>query len=305
MWTTDPFLQGLDLDLFARDETVLYRIRTRSGQVVATRTPYLNTSGVVTFLAGPNRVLAVNGSRTGWLVPDGEPAAMVAGPLADIDDAVPGPPGTMWATRTVDGKPVTTLTDFTGHRVNQSPRPAAYRDGGWTFTDGAGGLLLQAPGGTYRLTSNKPRRVTTGRVIATGPNHMLAVECDTRLVCSRVLLDRIGHRRHISATASDDSAAGTISRTGRYAALAESGATGIVGWDRVTIIDLDTATTISSFDPKNVQQDEHSLIWLPDNRLLGLRNGHIYLFDPSTKRFTTPNLRLPRPLLQLTIRPKN
>lgn len=82
--------------------------------------------------------------------------------MAEAEQVVAGPPGTVWVTRSRDGRPITTLTDFAGRPVRRGSGPVRYDGYSWATADGAGGLLVA---GTYQLTSSGPRRVTHGTVL--------------------------------------------------------------------------------------------------------------------------------------------
>lgn len=208
----------------------------------------------------------------------------------------------MWVTRTRDGNPTTMLTNFSGQPVQRGNGPSRYQGYGWVTADGAGGLLVSTVSGAYQLAGAGPRRITRGTVLATGLHHYLTSDCDARLRCSRYLVTRDGRQRRIGPGPREDYGGGTISANGRYAAVWASGSTGSSGWDRLTILDLTTGRAIRSFENRTGQRDDQSLIWLPDNRLIGLRDGQLFMFNPANRQITLPDLRLPRQLVQLTFR---
>jgi len=57
-----------------------------------------------------------------------------------------------------------------------------------------GGLLREDTGGTYRVGPDGAELVTTGSVIANGPNHLLLRECDAQRACGVVSVGRDGER---------------------------------------------------------------------------------------------------------------
>lgn len=302
----------MDLILFARDGTTVYKIHTGTGQVAATRTLRMDSPESMTMIAGPHEVLLVPiGPRPGWVyeVPDGQPGAKTTGPFADVDNVTAGPPGALWITRISKSGPVTILTDFQGRPTQRDGTPAQYQGYDGVTTDGAGGLMVASPGGWYQLTTAGPRRITTGHVLATGPHHYLTSNCDAQMRCSRYLQTRTGQQRRIGPAPRDDYGNGKISADGRYAALWMTTATyddqgTPIGSDTLNIVDLATGRTISRFENQIGNPDDPSLIWLPDNRLIGIRDGRIFLFDPTSRRFTTPDLQLSDQLTQLALRPQ-
>lgn len=68
------------------------------------------------------------------------------------------------------------------------------------------------------------------------------------------------------------------------------------------ILDLQNGATIVSFTDQSPQVYPDSLIWLPDNRLIALRDGRILIYDPTTRQTTSPNLDLDEQLTQISKR---
>ncbi len=70
---------------------------------------------------------------------------------------------------------------------------------GYGVPDDLGGLLIPAPGGTYRwLAGEGVRRISGGAFVVAGGGRALVHECDEALACSLVSLDlRTGQRRTV------------------------------------------------------------------------------------------------------------
>lgn len=85
----------------------------------------------------------------------------------------------------------------------------------------SGGLLLEGAGGTYQVRDDAVRRITTGRVVAGGTNHLLVVECDEQFVCSAILIGPDGERTETPVPAASFSwySSSTISPDGSMVAM--------------------------------------------------------------------------------------
>lgn len=88
----------------------------------------------------------------------------------------------------------------------------------------AGDLLVTDAGGLYAVdTEGTSTRVTTGRLVASGPNHILVRECDERRVCATVLIDRTGARTTLDENLTDSDVVPTYSQ-----ARLDPGGTGMI-----------------------------------------------------------------------------
>lgn len=300
-WTVKPFLPGHDIELFARSDTTLYRINPASGQVTATPTPNLGSSSDG-FIVGPHQVLLPL-RPDGYTVPDGQAAHSLPSALANSGQILPATNGRLWLTGPDEMTPDLTLTDMQGQPVPGSAAPPVPANvGGYFSSDGRGGLILTGTGGDYQLTPDGPRRITHGGIVAIGPHHYLTNDCDTEMKCSRYLLNRTTwqHKRLGPARPEDNfqGRQGVLSDDGRYAAL--------WSWWRpapaqLRVVDVATTKVITTFDDQSPQVYPDSLIWLPDNRLIGLQDGRILIYDASTGESTSPDLHL-QPLTQINMR---
>lgn len=92
---------------------------------------------------------------------------------------------------------------------------------------------------------------------------------------------------------------GALSADGAYAATWSWSAWGIV---TLVITDLRDDRTLAQLSDDSGSGSAQSLFWLPDNRLLGVREGRIFLFDPATGRTTSPDLGIEN-VEQIGVRP--
>lgn len=301
-WRIHGFLEDTDLDLFARSDGRLYRIQTDTQAVTATTTPALQSGGSLMMIVDRHEVLVRGWGSPGdgFRVVDGKAPDGLPDALKAPDIILPGPPGRLWVTTYRGDDPATRLTDMKGHPVHAAHGPSSYRTDSFQ-TDGHRGLILAAAGGFYDVTENGPRRLTRGQLIAVGRSSVLTAECDATLRCSRYLVDRGNgqHRRVGDAPINMNTYGnGTISNNGRYAALWHWSRTGPL---ELTILNLQTGATVARVDNNNGSNDTASLLWLPDGRLVGILDEHLFVYTPTSGKVARPDLGIDG-LQQLSLR---
>ena len=290
-WRIHGFLDDTDLDLFARSDSRLYRIQTAKQQVTATDTPALQSSGALMFIVDQHEVL-VRGWGTpadGFRVVDGKAPDDLPKALKEPDNILPGPPGQLWVTTYRGDDPATRLTDLQGRPVRAAHGPSSYPADN-VQADGRHGLILSAAGGYYDITPHGSRRLTRGQLLAVGPTAILTADCDAQLRCSRYVIDRgTGDQRRIGRAPINNNTYGngTISDNGRYAALWRWTRTGPA---ELTILNLETGNTLARLGTNNGSGDASSLLWLPDHRLVGILDQHLFIYNPTTEKITRPDL---------------
>lgn len=291
-WRTDGFLSDVDLDLFARSDLYLYHIQTKKRLVTSTLTPNLQNSGSLTFVTDRRQVIVRDyGSQAdGYVVPDGKPGQSLPPALKLADEVFPGPPGHLWVTTSQDRTSVTRLTDLQGKPVSNARGISQFKNVNVFQPDGSGGLLATSPGGYYELTRHGPRRLTRGAVLATGRAHLLTVDCNSSLKCTSYLINRAsGEQRRLGTVRPNIDGNGTLSDDGRFAALWWWGSAGL---GELRVLDLRTNKTVASYSDSDAGSDPGSLVWLPDNRLVGIRDEKIFVLNPTTGRFKIPDLKI-------------
>lgn len=300
-WRVRGFLDDLNVDVFARSDSALYRIQTAKQLVTATPTRNLQSGGALMFIVDHDQVIVRGwGSPSdGFRVYDGKPAADLPERLKTPDNILPGPLGRLWVTTYSGDDPTTQLTDLDGRPVRAARGTSSYPADA-DQSDGDGGLIVSSAGGYYAMTVDGPKRITRGQLLAVGPTVILTADCDRAMHCSRYLFDRdSGQRQRIGPAPVTDNESGTVSRDGRHAALWR--------WSRygpaeLRIIDLTTGGTLTRLKDPNGTGDTSSLLWLPDGRLIGVLSGRIFVYDPTTGKVTKPDLRLPDGIQQLGLR---
>jgi hypothetical protein len=209
--------------------SAVVRYRPDTGELITTPIPPLSSSGPFSFVATGNAaIIRPMDFVNGYVIPDGRPAAVAAGPLLSGGGQPILPsadPNLVWVP-TVDGTEISIVrTDSAGHAQGAALKPpASLTSTGMLTPDGAGGVLFGAVGGVFDLRPGEARLVTHGAVLAAGPTGYLVYECDESARCGAAVVDHATHRH--TPLHSDLPAAGflgqiqgVISPNGRYAAI--------------------------------------------------------------------------------------
>jgi hypothetical protein len=194
MWLLDrpvlPQPTGLRLVGLSPDGD-LVRVDLDGGLVDETEVPGVRSGGGF-LVPGNGRTLIGSWDNTGtYLVTDEGAWARAPAGFSNGAPILPGDrPDTAWVQR-YDQRPpygaALELMSFEGDVV-AGPIDIA---GGWTnWGDQRGSVLVEAPGGTYAVSAAGALRLTTGRVLAAGMNHLLVKECDESLQCTVALVER-------------------------------------------------------------------------------------------------------------------
>lgn len=294
-------------ELFGRSDDEVVRIQLAAGRVTRTRVPALTSSGPVSFIVGPDRVIIRPLDRVpGYAVLDGQPPQRLTRPFGS-GPVLPGPDsGHVWVSDDtsdprrmvlvgVDGTPTTTSVP--------TPDTVALSDGrGWLLVaDGSGGSV-------YRVGPEGRTLVTTGGLVAVGPTRWVAAECDAPSGCSTVVIDRTtGSRRVIGPSDADPSRpfpfpSGIVSPDGTVAAVMREDTTG----RELHLLDLgsgvDHTAGLRGSQAAPVAADQ-AMVWSPDSRWLFMADvtGTVFVVDPRTNGSRALSAPLP-PITQLAFR---
>jgi hypothetical protein len=288
--------------LFALSKTSIFRIDLDTGRVRRIGGTTVGDNGVISLIAGPDRVLVSTAETgSGTVIEDGRPGRPLPRLLLQRSQLYPGPPGLLWAqSRTEEGPGTITLVDFDG----EPQQPPILLGGGWPQPDSRGNVLVSDVGGVFETDGSRLRRVTTGVVAGVGENHYLLVECNRKHRCTRTLLERDSGKRHRLAEVDTASiATGILSPDGRYAAL--------VQWRgaeppqlRVDDLKAQSSHPVRGAVEQQYGPDSSSnLAFTADGRwLIMLLDGRITVMDTRTGKTRSTANRLPA-LLELALRP--
>lgn len=205
-------------------------------------------------------------------------------------------PGTdlFWAIR--DWKQPNPSRPLSVHEIDRAGNETgvSFDVGPIVAADPAGGVVVQAPGGTYQVGPDGSRRITTGDLIALNSQTALIADCGDEfdLSCELAVLDRVtGDSRPLTLvlTESVDATnpyqttfAGAISPDSRYAPLLVNGSEQPLG-----VIDLTSgAITNLTASPQSAiwwSPDSSRAIYMRDERLL------MYDFDQGTELAIVPD----------------
>jgi hypothetical protein len=289
-------------ELIARGDDAVYQIQLATGRIA--RVPAPITGGeAVSLLVGPYEVVVrpwdcVNGVN-GYLIRDGRPASALHGMLANCGVALPGPqPGQAWVQNNDQRDPRMVLVDLNGRATGVSMSGQNSSE----VPDGVGYLLVTLVGGVYDARPEGLHRITTGRVLATGPTGYLVEECDDRHACTMNVIGRRGGTHRVPGPAPDQFSSGVISPDGALAALVTQATTDT---DTLVLhlIDLGSGTDRAMRVMLSARHDPVSaMAWSPHSQWLFVADatGDIVAVDRTghTRALKTP---LP-PIDQLTIR---
>ncbi|MDP9116269.1 MAG: hypothetical protein M3O28_03205 [Actinomycetota bacterium] len=294
-----------DWELFGRGQDVMVRIQLALGRITRTVVPGLASTGGVSFVVGPDRVIIRPLDFVpGYLVVDGHPAKDLPATFAQGGPALPGPDREHLWVQSGSGRQVMTLVDFGGRPTGLSLTFPS--DLGPASSDSAGYLLYFGTGGIYQAQPDGLRRVTTGILLAAGPSRWLTVDCDYHYHCATNVTDRSsGAQRRLNTPVDTYAQGGVISPDGNTAAVLQnansSAATPLYLLDLSSGAARRTAVSISS------NQDNggygSSFVWSPDSRWLFVddADGRLQVLDSHTGHAVDLGVTLP-PLSQLAFR---
>jgi len=307
-------------ELFARGDGYLVRIELGRGRITRTKVPALASTGPVSFLVEPRRVIIRPLDFVqGYVVPDGRRAF----PLRNVfpaGPALPGPePGQVWMWQpSVSGSPgqMNLIRPGGCLRPGQPVSCATgvvvqIPSGHSVVADSTGYPLFTGAGGIYEARSDGLQRITTGAVVAFGPTRWLAVECESGERCKNIVIDRATGERHTLSRRIHHLRpfAGVISPDGSAAAVIERNVKGRVSLHLVALTagtDQQLAVPIDQFVFPWEQQAfvSQTLAWSPDSRWLFVvaRTGQVFAVDKQTQSVRGLGLALP-PVAQVAVRP--
>lgn len=160
------------------------------------------------------------------------------------------------------------------------------------FVDPLGGMVVEAPGGSYRVGAGEAVRLSAGRLLALGSTVLVAEECDDNLGCGLVVVDRsTGVRRPLElgpefAENTWIDAAGWS--TFQLPFNEDEDALFIVAWDRFRgteganygVLDLETG----AYAPIGDRVDVPTMRWGPaGTHVFWIDRGRLMVFDRLTE----------------------
>jgi hypothetical protein len=294
--------------VYGRGDAEVVRLELGEGRMTRTPVPELGTSGTVSFLATRTGVLARPVRAVpGYQVADGEPAGPLPRPLGQGGLVLPGPePDQLWITSTsrysTRGEMLLASLSSGWVRVQAGLPAHSY---GQVRPDGAGSFYIGATGGSYLRVPGGYRRISTGTVLAATGRSWLSAECDQRLRCRHLLVDRhSGARREVRLLSSFDAVVALVSLSpnSRYAAAAYRLGTQSPA---LHVIDLATGTDREVAARFDSGLAEGSLVWSPNGDYLAAVGGQggLLVVNSATAEIVPLNADLP-PIVQLATKPR-
>lgn len=298
-----------DWELFARTDNSVVRVQVRKGRVTHTRVPTLH-SGPVQFVVRRDAAFVHPiDSVPGYVVPDGHQARRSQDQIPDGGTLLPGPkPNQLWVQRDEAESSSFDLVTLKGRPTGVSVDPPRTVSG-FARSDGSGHVLLRGTGGVYHLRQGQSRRITHGRVVATGPQAWVITECRRQPQCRLVVVDPSNGDRHPLPGDLDSKivAGGATSPDGSTAALVVSET---ANHPRLFLIDLTTGkqtavqVTLPTPGPPSPQPPA-AMTWSPQGQWLFIVQtfGSIQAIDPRSGQARPLGLHLASSVRQLAIRP--
>jgi hypothetical protein len=304
-----PTLPGAgSWEVYGRGEAEVVRLELGSGRITRTPVPQLATSGPVTFLATRTGVLARPvRAAPGYQVPDGEPAGRLPPELGQGGLILPGPErDQVWITSTsrYSSRGEMLLASLSSGWVRIQASLPAYTYGS-VHPDGAGSYYLGSTGGAYLRVPGGYRRISMGTVLAASRQSWLIAECDQRLRCRHLLVDRrSGTRREVRLLPSFDAVVTLVSLSpdSRYAAVAYRLGTQSPALHLIDLRNGADREVAARFDSSLA---EESLVWSPTGDHLAAvgRQGRLVVIAPATAEIVSLDADV-SPISQLAAKPR-
>lgn len=297
---------GKGWQVLARTSSDVWAIDPSTGRVVHTPIPTLQSSGPVSFVAGPGWVMVRPLDYVaGYLIRDGSAPTALSGVLTG-GPVLPGPePETVW----VESAGALDLVDLQGRRTGTAMLFGPPDPTGWPIGDGRGGALLPVDAG-YRDLYPGSGRTIASLVIAAGPTGVLTAACPEHgQRCPGAV---IGPTGRTTATPADWPASWSVQAPG---VIAPDGSTAVVvaadqqnpgAGPRLWLIDLRNGalSAVGVRPPADIGSDLTGIAaFTPDGRhLVALDDvGAIRVIDVATGAATVLDRALP-PVQQLAFR---
>jgi hypothetical protein len=290
-----------DWEVFARGTNSVVRIELAKGRITTTPAPELSGGTGVSFIVGPDRVIAVPmDDQNGYQLRDGHRVSELPTAFGPHGPALPGPdPNHVWVPTDAGGRSAMTLIGLDGHPTGQTIRvPEGI---GTAESDGAGYVQFNATGGVYDARPGRVTRITSGALLAIGPTRWLTEECSVEFRCVTAVTNRATGARHTLAVSQGNYSFtgynnGLIAPDGSVAALVRDD--GQEGRLLLSLFDLSNGAfreTDVILNPDQAFSGGGVLAWSPDSRWLFIvaDAGRLLALDRESMRVTELSRSLP------------
>lgn len=152
----------------------IIRLELAQGRITYTKIPRLRSADPVSFIAARHQVIVRPLSRVpGYSVSENDPTQKLVGALGDGGPAIPGPkPDQVWIpSRRHPHRMV--LANIDGTNTGVTVRMPAGFVSTTAIPDARGYPLVITDRGAYDVRPSGQRRITSGGILAVGPNHWL------------------------------------------------------------------------------------------------------------------------------------
>lgn len=286
-------------EVVGRGRDSVVRFSPATGRVSCTGVPSLQSTGPVSFVVGPDRVLIRPWDFVpGYRVRDGRRADRLSG-VFDHGPILPGPASRqVWAY--ADGPQYPTMRLVGGDGEPTGVTVQLPFDG-LPVPDGNGYPMVVTGRGAYQVRLDGVRRITTGRVLAAGRPGWLVLECSRARGCVRVLIDRSDLSRDVlpGRTGQPPFATGLISPDASTVALYTKP---VAGQSQLYLLDLTSGRSRPVPTAVNPRYPTDTLAWSPDSRWLFVATGELLAVDPRAAKVHALGLQVSS-ITQVAVRP--
>jgi hypothetical protein len=287
-------------ELFGLDQTDVVAIQFADGRIIRTALPPPVGSGPVSFLVGPRAaIIRPLDNAPGYLVPYGDQARPLTGPLAAGDLLLPGPrPSQEWV---VGGSSSSlSLVTAAGHATSvHITLPTSDWAVQSAMSDGRGGVLVSSvTGAQYDAVPGSLQRV--GAILAAvGPKRWLGLSCRSGRCRNIVINPATGARRVLPGPALQlltwpwPFEAGAVAPNGSAAVVVVADGDDSVALDLISL----TSGAVSRIPvPVNQNSSSETLVWSPDSQWLFAlsADGKLLAVNAHSHRVQSVGVSLPR-----------
>jgi len=300
-------------ELFARGPNDLVAIQMARGRITETSVPALASSmPEVSFVVGPHQAIVRSPDNVpGYVIPDGRPAQLITGPLANGGPVIPGPkPDQAWVMSGTSSQPTATLVTLAGTPAGDTISfNTNYEVPATAEPDGHGYVLVVAkpPNLIYDVGPTFSHRITD-QIIAVGPASFLGLACRGQQCHYAVINPATGSRRVLPSLPSRGvrdlltwPPPGVVSPDGSTAAVLERNKHGQITVQLITMQSGAVTALNVAIDPSTPYD---TLAWSPDSKWLFIAGtyGRLLAWNARTMQVHDLGVQLPD-ITQVAIRP--
>jgi hypothetical protein len=280
-------LDGQPLEIVAfGNGRQLSRLDLQTGLLTTLRATQLQPFGRPRLVIGDDWVLFPTSDPdlpSSIVIGDGQVKSIDFGPSWEVAGTTDGEGIWLLSAELADGGPgVARLATIEGERIAEIALPGVP-----SLFDPAGGFVVDAPGGWFRVTGDGAERITGGALLAIGRDVAVTHECDDTLRCAVVVIDRdTAQRRPLDLDLPlGDAGLSAVAPVGAESVSPDGSAAfvevvnpagGGTGQPTLGLLDLTSGAVVEVGPAQDIDQT----VWTPDGRfVLYVKGGKIVAHD--------------------------